>query len=732
MCKEYNKLVIDRIPRRFNEGLFWGNGCIGGLLYVTGNSLRFSLDHVQLWETRDTSRDTPGGTFQDFISDPDLFHNGTYFQQPLEADQRIWRTHLPGLSLIITFEDEIVDFSGNLDFHTASSEITLTLQNGRLVSCSVYIDSNVNVLKVRLDTENTAITIRGWDLADENMSLLTEWDYAASTVETDGDVVHVLQPYSGEGLAAFSLLKRSKDIYITLEALLAAGNTPDSRAAMLDRNKEVLMGYSGSEAEYRQAHDASWDGFWNRFQVRIPNLRLQHAFQIEMYKIYSNQRRGSYPVTLQGIWNNDARMPAWYGDWHNDMNVQACYWPVYKTNNIELAQAYIDYYISAVPRLTERAYKLFGIKDAIHCPVMMGPEGYGAGGEWCFWNTLLGPELFVALDFIWYYDFSRDRKRLENCVYPFVEKVIHLYQGLAFSGEDGYYHIPFTNSPEVFKNGAMLIKDDSTVVIATLHYILNKMCHFAKLLGRQDMEFEEFDKKLIPVTTTDKGYPLFPGEDLFESHRHFCQMFPVFPLGSDTHSEAAARSLDTVVDQGFTEYAAWSFPYLAIFAARCGRGNMARTALEIYCMAFRSRNTFVVNGDPNSNGILRISDTNAGESSDTFTVEAGFIAAAAISEMFVHRSNDTVYVAFGIPDEWKDCSCTNLTIEGGHRISVQMEDYEIRKVEIYANCNETLAFSFDKCSRPLLQSDQAWARLMTAEKHTYTVSLEDGGYYCFE
>jgi hypothetical protein len=180
------------------------------------------------------------------------------------------------------------------------------------------------------------------------------------------------------------LIKKPKDLYITLDAdtqdIEETTKTIESsslKQELVEGNTLLLNKYVQNEKTFKAAHDDSWKEFWSRSDMSIPNERLQHAFYTEMYKVYANERKTSWPVTLQGVWNNDARMPAWFGDWHNDLNVQSCYWPVYKTNNIELAEAYIDYYTKSMPRLTERAYKLFGIKNAIHCPVMMGPDGYG-------------------------------------------------------------------------------------------------------------------------------------------------------------------------------------------------------------------------------------------------------------------------------------------------------------------------------------------------------------------
>jgi hypothetical protein len=64
--------------------------------------------------------------------------------------------------------------------------------------------------------------------------------------------------------------------------------------------------------------------------------------------------------------------------------------------------------------------------------------------------------------------------------------------------------------------------------------------------------------------------------------------------------------------------------------------------------------------------------------------------------MFVHRVKNDVWLMAGIPDEWKNCSCSGLAIEGDHRISIEQEDYHISKVELVAGSSETISLHWRK------------------------------------
>lgn len=699
-----SRMILDRIPLQFCEGPFWGNGKMGAVLFVRDDSLCISVDHVKLWELRETLPDEPKATFGQILQHKKEYLSGDpkYVEDTWIFENNIGRTRLPALAIELALPGKVTGFLADTDLYAACTSLKLSLEDGSSLDGKIYLDSCVNMLSIDLNSaagEGLKVKALGWDLDSPKLAPLKNWNYEPCSLKEEGDAFEVVQHFGGDKAAVLSGRQKKGQEGLSLAVSIDV-DVLEKEQTLKDAGEKLTADYLENKEEYKKAHEADWAAFWNRSDIEVPNERIQEAFYQEMYKLYCNEREDSMPVTLQGVWNPNYRMPAWYGDLHNDLNVQSCYWPAYKTGNVNLVRPYIDYYFAAMPRLEERAWKLFGIKNAIHIPTMMTPEGTGAASEWCFWNTLLGPELFVAVDFVWFYEYSREIDTLRDKIYPFVEKVLHLYEEIAYEKGDGYLHIPFTTSPEVDRDGYMFLEDDATFTLSSLHFLCKKMAGYAKLIGKEGKKFADWESRLAPVVTNETGLPVYAGVDVFKSHRHFCQLYPIFPLCEEAHNDLANKSLNTAINQGFLEYAAFSFPYMGIFAARCGRGNMCRTMLEMYCMVFRSRNSFTVNGDPYQNGVIAVADTNAGESSDAFTLESGFFVPTLLCEMFAHRAKDSVWVLMGIPDEWKNCSCKNLVVEGGHKLSVVQKDYQICSIELETGCEEQLTLCWKEDRMP--------------------------------
>lgn len=732
------KMIIDRIPRQFCEGPFWGNGKMGTVMYVREGKLCVSIDHAELWELRETLPDEPKADFKTILKNKEAYLKGdkSLVEETDIFKNNIGRTRLPALAAELSLPGEITGFLAETDMEKAETFLCITLDGKKEIKGRIRIDSLVNVLYLELfgeESRELSLKALGWDLESPRLAPLKKWNYEPCFQSVEEGFLIVKQHFGGTNSAVLCARQEATDTGICFAASIETAET-EKEEEITKKGTALVKHYLANREAYQEKHEKDWEAYWSGFGIEIPNERLQESFWQEMYKLYCSEREDSMPVTLQGIWNPDNRMPAWYGDLHNDLNVQSCYWPAYKTGNVNMVRPYVDYYVKAMPRLMERAKKLFGIEDAIHVPTMMAPDGTGAASEWCYWNTILGPELFVAVDFTWFYEYSREEDTLREKIYPFIEKVLHLYQGIAVEKEDGFLHIPFTQSPEVDRDGHMLMEDDSTFTLSCLHYLCGKMAHYAEILGLDGEEFHRWGSRLVKVRATEKGFPLFPGIDVFGSHRHFCQLFPIFPLCEEAHNDLANRSLNTAIDQGFLEYAAFSFPYMGIMAARCGRGNMCRTMLEIYCMVFRSRNTFTVNGDPYQNGVLKICDTNAGESADSFTLESGFFVPTTLCEMFAHRAGNNIWLMMGMPDEWKTGRCFGITVQGGHKVSLERENYHMKKAVLIPGSREKISLCWKEEEELLAVYKNGKDAGKKAEIHenTCAISVQPGEKWTFE
>ena len=95
------KMVLDRIPRQFCEGPFWGNGKMGAVLYVQDGKLCISVDHVGLWELRETLPDEPKAVFSEILKHKKEYLEGdtAYVEQTDIFEEHIGRTKLPALAM---------------------------------------------------------------------------------------------------------------------------------------------------------------------------------------------------------------------------------------------------------------------------------------------------------------------------------------------------------------------------------------------------------------------------------------------------------------------------------------------------------------------------------------------------------------------------------------------------------------------------------------------------------
>lgn len=149
------KMVLDRIPRQFCEGPFWGNGKMGAVLYVQDGKLCISVDHVGLWELRETLPDEPKAVFSEILKHKKEYLEGdtAYVEQTDIFEEHIGRTKLPALAMELQLPGSITGFRAETDLEKAETFLSLEMEGDRKAEGRIYLDSCVNILMIELQGE---------------------------------------------------------------------------------------------------------------------------------------------------------------------------------------------------------------------------------------------------------------------------------------------------------------------------------------------------------------------------------------------------------------------------------------------------------------------------------------------------------------------------------------------------------------------------------------------------
>ena len=136
------KMVLDRIPRQFCEGPFWGNGKMGAVLYVQDGKLCISVDHVGLWELRETLPDEPKAVFSEILKHKKEYLEGdpAYVEQTDIFEEHIGRTKLPALAMELQLPGSITGFRAETDLEKAETFLSLEMEGDRKAEGRIYLD----------------------------------------------------------------------------------------------------------------------------------------------------------------------------------------------------------------------------------------------------------------------------------------------------------------------------------------------------------------------------------------------------------------------------------------------------------------------------------------------------------------------------------------------------------------------------------------------------------------
>lgn len=689
-------LIYERAPERWLDGIPLANGEIGAMVWGTGDPLKITLDSYAAWETREVPVDPKK-------------YNYRWLRRAVSErrEQEIWETMFPGSGdrpegakrlpkvtrlpmprIEISFAGEGGEpkpfgaFRARLKLHEGIVEGEFSAARRR-VPWRAWTQNGAPLLIVQFDGlgHENATSIRATlDHLDKGTkALLSDWGYPAPESRENEHARILYQGFPLQGSYAVAWCSECTGRGMTLWVSLVVSETNDADARALD----VLQSGRRQGAEsLRRSHRDWWAKFWQASALSVPDSRLESLYYAEMYKLASSTRPDGWPITLQGLWTLDGRMPPWSGDYHLDMNVQESVWPVYASNHLELCLSLYDFFLRCLPRFQRSCREFFGF-DGAWSGCALGPRGARVHGypPTEFWP---GNGAWLACQYWMHWRYSMDRDFLREKAVPFMKPFLRTYMNLLEEGEDGKLHLPLSSSPEYHEGSLRAWTSDPNCDLFLIRFLGRSLLEADAILGLNDPEAERWRQTLERLTdyqTDENGLRISREMGLEFSHRHHSHLMGIYPLDllspedGDEARDLIRRSIEHWRRTGYMMWTGWAFPWASAIAARAGYPNMSWAMLDMYAKGFITPSTLHVNGDYREFGYSQWTY-------EPMTLEAGFAFAAALMETLLQSQRGIIRVFPAFPDSWKDASFIRLRAEGAFLVSAVMRDGEVRRVEI--------------------------------------------------
>ena len=425
------------------------------------------------------------------------------------------------------------------------------------------------------------------------------------------------------------------------------------------------------------------------YRTGKPDYGLEELyFQYGRYLLIASSRPGNLPANLQGMWHNNVDGP-WRVDYHNNINLQMNYWPACATNLDECVLPLVDFIKTLVKPGEVTAKSYFGARGWT-ASISGNIFGFTAplisqDMSWNF-NPMAGPWLATH---VWdYYDYTRDRKFLEETGYEIIKSSAIFAMDYLWKKEDGSYTAAPSTSPE---HGP--IDQGATFVHAVVREIMLDAIKAAKTLDTDKQlqkEWQNVLDNLAPYQIGRYGQIMEWSKDIDDpkdQHRHVNHLFGLHPgqtISPVTTPELADASRVVLVHRG-DGATGWSMGWKLNQWARLHDGNHAYTLF----------------GNLLKNGTLdNLWDTHA-----PFQIDGNFGGTAGITEMLMQSHMGFIHLLPALPDAWSEGNVKGLCAKGGFEVDITWNEGKpvevIVKSKMGGKCNlrygdSTLSFGTKK------------------------------------
>jgi len=438
-------LVYDSPPIDPMQGIPLGNGDVGVLFWCEDSRIIAVVNKSDLWDDAESEQ----------------------FRNWKKEEEDYSTTLRHACRIIIDFKFPVFNtlylsgFRGRLNLADASLSMEVISPFGK-AGLTAFVDHDSGVIFMELNSnmnENVPVditlerfgsrTFSHWysrinrdasiglsgtnTVADSNGVYLTH-DLTSGTFAVGGRVIqqnNINVKYSTEhsGSAVIQLsdnLNKNAKLAFTVTSPLENAPVSEVRNFLLSMNERKME-------SCKQSHLAIWKNIWNLSFMDYGDDYLNNLWYLTMYYAHASQG-GKYPGRFNNglwTWNRDVQQWNFYFHW----NQQQLYWPLNAAGFHDLVDPYLDFRFNSLPHAQKDAKEIFNARGAFISDVTER-RGYNSSGE----NDNHTPVAEIALDFWRQYQFTCNRRFLEEKALPFILEAARFYESLLVKEQDGLYH----------------------------------------------------------------------------------------------------------------------------------------------------------------------------------------------------------------------------------------------------------------------------------------------------
>ena len=442
----------------------------------------------------------------------------------------------------------------------------------------------------------------------------------------------------------------------------------------------IDLGHSSSE---NLPADSRIKGIPAKMDLSLAALYVQYA----RYLMLSSSRPGTYPATLQGIWN-DKLNPPWDSKYTVNINTEMNYWAVEPLNISECHDALFRMLEEVVPsgeqvakvHYNARGWVLHHNTDLWRGAAPINHSNHGlwvSGSGWLsqhFWEHFL---------------YNRDTAFLANRAWPVLKGAAQFYMDfLVPDPQSGFLVSCPSNSPET--GGLVSGPTMDHEIIKSLF----KICIEAASILKRDQSFADSLKAMLPKMApyrigrfgqlqewmTDIDDPQY-------KHRHVSHLWGVYP-GKEINwqenpefLEAARQSLIARGDEG----TGWSLAWKINFWARFLDGNHAWNMVKMLLRPAIQTDTKMTGGG---------SYPNLFDAHPPFQIDGNFGGASGIAEMLMQSHLNEIDILPALPSDIPDGHIRGLRARGGFDLDFEWRGGQLVHLKVLSKSGYPLRLKY--------------------------------------